>query len=164
MKYNEIEGDLVQLALKGKFEVIVQGNNCFCIQGAGIAPQFVKAFGTNMYPMEHQDYKGDINKLGTIDYMPYYLSPNEEDKSDVIVVNAYTQYGFGKNHSNGAKKPLDYEALTLCLRKMNHIFKGKHIGLPQIGAGLGGGDWNIIKQIILQELIDCKITVVIYKP
>ena len=29
---------------------------------------------------------------------------------------------------------------------------GKRIGLPQIGAGLGGGDWNIISKIIDEEL------------
>jgi hypothetical protein len=31
---------------------------------------------------------------------------------------------------------LDYEALALCLRKINHTFKGKHVGLPQIGCGI----------------------------
>jgi O-acetyl-ADP-ribose deacetylase (regulator of RNase III) len=48
------------------------------------------------------------------------------------------------------------------MRKMNTIFKGLHIGLPQIGAGLAGGDWNRIKEIIIQELIDCRVTVVIF--
>jgi len=37
-----------------------------------------------------------------------------------------------------------------------------HIGLPKIGAGLAGGDWNRIKEIIKTELTDCKVTVVIY--
>ena len=45
---------------------------------------------------------------------------------------------------------------------MNHIFKGKHIGLPKIGSHLAGGDWEIIKDIIKEELKDCKITIVIY--
>jgi O-acetyl-ADP-ribose deacetylase (regulator of RNase III) len=45
---------------------------------------------------------------------------------------------------------------------MNHIFSEMHIGLPQIGAGLAGGDWETIKQIIKQELKDCDVTVVIY--
>jgi O-acetyl-ADP-ribose deacetylase (regulator of RNase III) len=49
------------------------------------------------------------------------------------------------------------------MRKINSIFSGKHIGLPQIGAGLAGGDWNKIKKIIQDELKDCKVTIVIYK-
>ena len=48
--YSEVEGDLVALALAGTFEVVAQGNNCFCVQGAGLAPQFVKAFGTDTFP------------------------------------------------------------------------------------------------------------------
>lgn len=155
-KYKEIEGDLVKLALEGSFEVIAQGNNCFCVQGAGIAPQMSKAFGCDKFPKEHQSQKGNIDKLGTIDYML--------GKDGLYIINAYTQYNYGKNHSDGVAKPLDYEALIMCMRKINHIFKGKHIGLPQIGCGLAGGDWNRVKQILLQELIDCDLTVVIYKP
>jgi O-acetyl-ADP-ribose deacetylase (regulator of RNase III) len=49
------------------------------------------------------------------------------------------------------------------MRKINHTFKGKHIGLPKIGAGLAGGDWNRIKTIIQTELKDMKVSVVIYK-
>lgn len=37
------------------------------------------------------------------------------------------------------------------------------IGLPQIGCGLAGGDWNKVKEIIKKELKDCFVTVVIYK-
>jgi O-acetyl-ADP-ribose deacetylase (regulator of RNase III) len=34
-----VDGDLIKLALKGEFDVIVHGCNCFCQMGAGIAPQ-----------------------------------------------------------------------------------------------------------------------------
>jgi len=123
---------------------------------------------------------GNINKLGQIDYEHQYLwfdHPNAKDGlavamghkttgqpnvKDLFVVNAYTQYKYGRNHEDGVANPLDYEALTLCMRKINHIFKGKKIGLPQIGAGLAGGDWNRIKAIIQTELKDCETTVVIY--
>jgi hypothetical protein len=124
--------------------------------------------------MEKEKYKGDINKLGTIDYHSItdtgdYLrisNPNDLHVRDILVtvVNAYTQYSYGRNHKDGVSKPIDYEALTLCMRKINHIFKGEHIGLPRIGAGLAGGDWERIKTIIQTELYDCKVTVVNYKP
>ena len=82
----------------------------------------------------------------------------------LTVVNSYTQYKYGKNHSDGVQRPLDYEALTLCMRKINETFKGKHIGLPKIGCGLAGGSWDMVKKIIQKELCDCDVTVVIYKP
>jgi O-acetyl-ADP-ribose deacetylase (regulator of RNase III) len=160
MNYQEIEGDLIKLAIDGEFDVITHGCNCLCNMGAGIAPQMAKAFGADKFTMEHEDYRGDINKLGSIDYKKIAIGHG----LGLAVVNSYTQFSYGKNHADGVSKPLDYDALTLCMRKINHIFKGKHIGLPKIGAGLAGGDWNRIKNIIQTELKDMKVSVVIYKP
>lgn len=182
MSYQEIEGNLITLAKEGEFDVITHGCNCMNNMGAGIAPQMAEAFGCNIYGKELMG-KGDIDKLGTIDYrMNMIMELNGEKKvynplferfnfnitqwkhvKDLFVVNSYTQYSYGKNHTDGVSKPLDYEALTLCMRKINHIFKGKHIGLPQIGAGLAGGSWDVIKKIIQKELKDCDVTVVIFK-
>ena len=196
--YNEIEGDLIRLAKQGTFDVITHGCNCFCTMGAGIAPQMADTFGCDRFEMELTQYteydeegyehvvktknKGDINKLGNIDYQHQYLwfkhpavtepgvaypmnskSPGQPGVKDIIVVNSYTQYNYGKNHKDGVAKPIDYEALALCLRKINKTFTGKHIGLPKIGAGLAGGDWNRIKNIIQTELKDMQVSVVIYK-
>jgi O-acetyl-ADP-ribose deacetylase (regulator of RNase III) len=168
--YKEIKGDLIKLALEGKFDVIVHGCNCFCTMGAGIAPQMDKHFGCGKYLLEGSSYKGDINKLGTIDgqkrsiniAIPGSLSVIPRTKI-ITVLNLYTQYHYGKNHIDGVSIPLDYEALTLCMRKINHLFKGQNIGLPQIGCGLAGGNWEIVKEIIKKELNDCQITVVIYE-
>lgn len=167
--YSEIEGDLIVFAKQGMFDVITHGCNVFCTMGAGIAPQMAAAFGADKFKMEHYLRKGDINKLGQIDYQIVWI---DKDKvvnwsgvgKELIVVNSYTQFHYGKNHKDGFEKPIDYEALTLCMRKINYLFKGKHIGLPQIGSGLAGGDWKRIKQIIIDEFTDCKVTIVIYKP
>lgn len=156
--YKEIKGDLIQLAIQGNFDVVTHGCNCMCNMGAGIAPQMDKAFNCSKFDLEHTLYKGDIHKLGDIDYKHISIGI----KKTIVVINSYTQYNYGRNHKDGTTNPLDYEALTLCMRKINHLFKGKHIGLPKIGAGLAGGDWNKIKQIIQTELKDCDITVVIY--
>lgn len=170
--YNEVEGDLIKLAKQAKFDVIAHGCNCHSTMGAGIAPQMARAFGADNFPMEQ--WGSTIQKLGNIDYQTIVLGgsttwsledfKNNQNEPELVVVNAYTQYNYGRNHVDGTFKPLDYEALTLCMRKMNKVFKGKHIGLPQIGAGLAGGDWEVIKKIIQTELSECKVTVVIYKP
>lgn len=155
--YKEIKGDLIELALKGEFDVIAHGCNCFCKMGSGLAPQMAKAFSCNDFTLEQLKYKGDINKLGCIDY-----EPRITDVWKVEVVNAYTQYYYGQNSPN-CKTPLDYSALRLCLRKMNHTFAGKHIGLPKIGCGLAGGEWVAVKEIIQRELVDCDVTIVMYE-
>ena len=188
--YKEIEGDLIKLALEGYFDVIAHGCNCFCTMGAGIAVKMKEIFSCNKYLLEHSIYKGDIKKLGQIGYKKYAWERHTKelwlwenildvlDNKSLHVVNAYTQFKPGPN--------LDYEALTLCLRKINSIFKGKHVGLPQIGCGIAGGVWDLnefslenaenlkksvdlrsigfkdVKTIIQQELKDCDVTVVIY--
>lgn len=182
MKFNEIEGNLIHLAHARKFDVIAHGCNCFCTMGAGIAPQMASSFGCHCYPLEDVLHKGDINKLGQIDYMTLYWLPEEvvnenytkgsftfrikdfdpppDHIASMAIVNAYTQYRYGSNHADGIAKPFDKDAFTLCMRKINHIFKGKHIGLPRIGAGLAGGNWLEIKEIIKTELKDCDVTIV----
>jgi O-acetyl-ADP-ribose deacetylase (regulator of RNase III) len=175
MNYSEISGNLITKALSGEFDVITHGCNSHCIMGSGIAPQMAKTFGCDDFPMEHNDSCGDINKLGTIDYQSKLIHQEVAYNQDcerlledlnlackrLYVVNSYTQFGIGKSLSG--KIPVDYDAIRLCMRKINSIFEGSHIGLPQIGCGLGGGDWDIVKKIIQEELIDCKVTVVIFK-
>lgn len=154
--YREIEGDLIVLAKQGMFDVIAHGCNCFCTMRRGIAPQMAKAFGCDVYPKEKSPYKGDVNKLSTIDYKTYSINTHSFQ-----VVNAYTQYHYNWKTTDGIC--LDYTALRMCMKKINMEFQGAHVGLPKIGAGVAGGDWEKIKAIIQEELVDCDVTVVIYK-
>lgn len=170
MKYQEIYGDLIELTKQGKFNVIAHGCNCFCTMGAGIAVPMKEAFGCDHFNLEDNHFQGDINKLGQIDFrnilyntkttrlLMGYSLPKPDYIVEFFVVNAYTQYHWDRN-----TKPFDYDAFTLCMRKMNHTFKGMHIGLPQIGSHLAGGDWELIKVIIQKELKDCEVTIVIFK-
>ncbi len=186
MIYQEVNGDLISLAQAAEFDVIAHGCNCFCQMGAGIAPLMHRAFQCNdphKYSWESNQHKGDINKLGNIQSYAWYM-PLKGSRKRLDVVNAYTQYHYGTKFGT----PLSLEALTLCLRKINTIFKGKHIGLPLIGCGLAGGLWDLesslphkndreyndyyaqlqdqvfVKDIIQRELKDMDVTIVHYKP
>ena len=164
--YQEVNGDLFTLAKNGKFDVIVHGCNCMSVMSAGIALEMAKRYNCHRFKLE--EIGPSIEKLGCIDYETLHFSDWDKkfqkypDAGDTIlhsltVVNAYTQY-----YPSVRSRPLDYEALTLCMRKINHTFKGKYIGMPMIGAGLAGGDWNKIRPIIERELKDCLVTVVVY--
>lgn len=169
-RYKEIYGDLIELALNGEFDVITHGCNCHSVMRAGLAVTMKKTFGCDKFEME--TWGSTIEKLGCIDYATFVLgkntiwllsnADNKGNEPELTVVNSYTQYNYGLNHIDGSSKPLDYEALTLCMRKINNIFKGKRIGLPAIGSGLGGGDLNIIRNIITKELSDCYVTLVLF--
>lgn len=169
MEYREIDGDLIKLALEGKFDVIGHGCNCLSTMGAGIAPQMAQAFGCDKFEMEA--WGPTIEKLGNVDFQTFVLgenamwkladADNKLNDPELTVCNLYTQYSYGRNHKDGVSKPLDYEALTICMRKMNVLFSGKHIGLPGlIGCGLAGGDPKVVKKIIKNELNSCSVSIV----
>lgn len=138
-----IKGDLIQLALEGKFDVIVHGCNCFCTMGAGIA-KGIKANFPEAYQADLQTNKGDKDKLGTIIFAKVITT-----HGTLIVVNAYTQYDY-----KGKGRKVDYDAVRSAFEKIKQQFSGKRIGYPAIGAGLAGGDWNIISDLIEEVLSD----------
>ncbi|HLP52717.1 MAG TPA: macro domain-containing protein [Chitinophagales bacterium] len=139
----EITGDLIGDAKH--YDVIVHGANCFCTMKSGIAKQVIENF-PEAQQVDNLTTKGDRKKLGTISHTK---------NTTPIVVNAYTQFEFGTDKMN-----CDYNAMRSCLKELKKTFGGKKIGMPQIGAGLAGGDWNIIKQIIHDELNDEDVTIV----
>ncbi len=136
-----LQGNLIKLAEQGKFEVIIHGCNCFCTMGAGIAKQIKLCF-PKAYEVDLKTAKGEKSKLGKISWAEI-----ETPYGELIVVNAYTQFDW-----RGKGNKADYEAIRQAFRKVKELFTGKSIGYPAIGAGLAGGDWNIISKIIDEEL------------
>lgn len=149
MNYKEVEGDLIEMAKNGEFDIIVHGCNCRNIMGAGIAAQIKKEFPEAFVADKSFEPIFMQNRLGCLSYAWVSNYP-------LVIVNAYTQVKLGAN--------LDYDALRLCMRKLNMslLDKSMKVGLPQIGAGIGGGDWKKIKQIVQEELVDLDVTIVIY--
>lgn len=170
MKYKEVNGNLITMALSGDFDCIAHGVNCFSTQKSGIAKEMVEYFHTDTFKDEQKYIKGyELLKLGNIDWNLQWISPNNKhvDRFGLSVINAYTQHKIAKFNNvdydyTTTDVPLDYDALALCMRKINRIFKGEHIGLPQIGCGKAKGDWSKVKEIIQRELKDMDVTVVIY--
>jgi O-acetyl-ADP-ribose deacetylase (regulator of RNase III) len=83
------------------------------------------------------------------------------------------------------REPIRYDALIMCLRKLNRWIKDKaarenppvasrndylifgqpfSVHMPKIGTGLGGGRWEIIEPIINIELASLPVTVYDFEP
>jgi len=117
--------------------------------GAGIA-KGIKATFPEAFEADKKTEKGSKQKLGTCSFATI---------DGLSVVNAYTQF-----HFRGTGMKADYNAIRGCMNWLKEHFSGKRIGLPKIGAGLAGGDWNIINSIIQEELASEDVTIVEYKP
>ena len=146
-------GDLIALALEGRFDVIVHGCNCFCTMGGGIARSIQEEF-PEAYAADLKTIKGDRNKLGNFTF----VTVNRNDR-EITIVNGYTQFDF-----LGDGVLVDYQAVRKLFAKIKQEFPGKRIGYPKIGAGLAGGDWQILSAIIDEELAGEDHRVVLYVP
>ena len=88
----------------------------------------------------------------------------------VQVFNLYGQFGYWGRKQG--KMDLDYAALRRALKAMSKnimrsctnqgVYDSLKIGLPKLGAGLAGGDWEIISTIIEEELCSRGLDVTIY--
>lgn len=144
MKY--VVKNLLHAARAGEVDVIAHQCNCFCRMKSGIAPQIVKEF-PEAKVADDRTIEGDGNKLGSV-------SLAETDFG--LIFNLYGQYRYG----NDGKQYTNYFALMSCFQEMKkYLPKGTKIGLPKLGCGLAGGDWNIVSKIITKELKDFEITI-----
>lgn len=94
------EGDLIKLATCGRFDVIINGCNCFCNTNAG----FAKSIKTNFpeaFQADLQTIKEEKEKLGN-----YTAITIQRNGFKFTIVNAYTQYNYG-----GSGVKVDYDAI-----------------------------------------------------
>ena len=123
--------------------VICHQVNCRKVMGAGLAAAIRKK-----WPKVYKEYMNTEPSIGVVHVVQV------DDK--LFVANLYAQnfYGRGKQHT-------DYDALRECLKTLRRSFDLGQIYLPyQIGCGLGGGDWEVVKSIMEKDTPDaiiCKI-------
>jgi O-acetyl-ADP-ribose deacetylase (regulator of RNase III) len=146
---NTVRGDLIELAKAGDFDVIIQGCNCQCRMGRGIALTIKQQF-PEAYAADRQTTIGDRGKLGnftSVQIVGKAAPAQNQDGFKFTIVNGYTQFDW-----QGEGVLADYDAIRSVFRQVKQQFTGQRIGYPKIGAGLARGDWETIVRIIEAEL------------
>ena len=131
-----IQGNIFDTTL----EIICHGVNCRGGFGSGLAGQIAKR-----WPRVRQAYLYKFNKEGwELGDMQLVFST---DKFELpIIANIATQ----KNYGYDGNLYADYNAIRTGLKKVFDYAArcNLSIAMPKIGAGLAGGDWNVILKII----------------
>lgn len=159
MEVMYIDDDL----LNEKCDIICHQVNCQGVMGSGIALQI-----KNKWPKVFNEYYEYTQMLkdSPIPLLGRCSIVNIKEYDDVIdwVCNFYAQYfyGIGTRHT-------DYVAFEKCLIFLKEFIKDEYgdnhcvIGFPyKIGCDRGGGEWNIVKDLILKtfEDVNCLIKIV----
>jgi len=117
--------------------VIIHGCNSKGVFGSGVALAV-----RNKYPQAYRSYQYQYNKqrlkLGYIDWCRI--------AHRLWIANAVTQQNYGREK----KQYVDYNAITTVFTEAIEVANtnGFNLNFPKIGAGLGGGDWNTVEQLI----------------
>lgn len=78
----------------------------------------------------------------------------------VSVVHMVAQHGIGQSKT----QRLRYAALADCLVKVRDLAKesGASVHMPRVGTGHGGANWDIVKELIQEVLVDRGVGTTVY--
>lgn len=117
---------------------ILHGCNAQGVMGSGVAKLI-----REKYPFAYQEYLRLHKEVGLS------LGQAQIVKCrDRTIINAITQQFYGKD----GRRYVSYDAVANSMRMVEEYLYGETVAMPKIGAGLGGGDWNVIEAIIESEL------------
>jgi O-acetyl-ADP-ribose deacetylase (regulator of RNase III) len=125
-----------------------QGCNCAGAMGAGIAIEFKRR-----WPRMFEEYRARCadGRFGLGDVFPW-------TEGDHTVFNLAVQEHW--------KKKAQIPALVRSLGKMCELAAHaglSKVGLPRIGAGLGGLDWTRVKKVITEVGAKTDVTLVVFE-
>jgi O-acetyl-ADP-ribose deacetylase (regulator of RNase III) len=160
-----IQGNLISEFKKDRYWAIAHGANCQNTMKSGIAKQLVKAFPevSHMDSVVHAAGKAQLGFA-----FPVFVTAGHG-----IVYNLYTQYYPGYDNPAWKDSKQDrLDAIEKCFADVNiaynlvkhsNIFgESKLMGIPKIGAGLAGGNWDDILEVINRSTPDVIIELVEY--
>jgi O-acetyl-ADP-ribose deacetylase (regulator of RNase III) len=138
-----VKGDLFQ----ADEILLAHGVNCKGAFGSGVALGMLQKHVKARESYFDKHYNG-CWKLGEVQFV---ASGNK------IIANCATQKNFlprGKCHA-------DYNAIKICMRKVKDYARLRNltVAIPKIGAGLAGGDWKLIEDILNDVFVDYDIVV-----
>lgn len=123
-----------------KHGTIVHGCNAQGKMNAGVAKSI-----RQKYPYVYTNYLSDLHILNPLVGSSSIYRYSE----DLVIVSAITQKYYGSDRNT---RYVSYDAIDKIFEDLFAWVDRRYaVSMPKIGAGLGGGDWDIISEIILDK-------------
>ena len=132
-----VEGNLLEI----ETGIICHQVNSRGVAGAGLALQI-----RNKWPGWYSEYQRNIiSRLGVVHW---YEVKSLHNRAVLSIASLYAQENYGTK-----VRQTNYAYLAKCLLAVEAQSAGEQVYIPHgIGCGLGGGDWQIVYQIIEDAL------------
>ena len=150
-------------------KIIGQVVNDLGIMGSGVAKALL-----DKWPLVRSDYikwhktnnhLGNNFALGKVQFVFVGTqSDSDKDINDIVVANIIGQHGVGVNKETG-EVPVRYEALREGCKYIANACKyyGATAHFPYLmGCDLAGGKWEIVENILMEELVNKGVNTFVY--
>lgn len=99
--------------------------------------------------------------IGNVRYTPVQGQTPSAPEEPLWVAHMLAQQGL----ANTTPRPLRYDALGGCLLKVSQMAAENNasVHMPRIGAGLAGGDWGIITELLFDAFVRQNVPLTVYK-
>lgn len=135
------QGNLLDLAESGEFDIVIQGCNVFHRMKSGLAKSISERF-PEVVEVDNKTPYGSKDKIGT-----YSECVINSIHGNFIIINAYTQFDMNKR-GEVFKDRFEYDGFQRILNELFKTYGDKRFGFPKIGCGLAGGSENRIMKMI----------------
>lgn len=140
--------------LDSEAQALVNTVNTDGVMGKGIALQFKKAFPNNykQYKIACKEGNIDIGKLFICEDINIYSGRK-------LIINFPTKKSW--------RKPSEYSFIESGLNDLINLINDhniKSIAIPPLGAGNGGLEWSVVKNIIEKKMSNLDIDIYVYEP
>jgi len=150
-----LKGDITNITKTDKPFIIPHVCNNIGAYNAGVAKSI-----RNKFPEAYDEYiRFNPKKMGKVNFV--VIKRKKEDHA-FIIANMIAQQGYEPTTD---ERYVNYSDLVSCMkkvRKLAQIFE-YDIRTPMFGTGLSGGDWNIIKNLMIDCWCKRGIDVYVYK-
>lgn len=155
-------GCLVEAFRMGEVGAIAHSCNCFNTMNSGVA-KAIRAQFPAVYEADCETVKGSPDKLGTLTFTPAHQDLVDFGGKEIgkigLIFNLYGQYNYGREKG---VIYTDLKALGNSFYQMKIFLDSMGItkvGLPKLGAGLGGAKWEDVESCIITELAGLDVTI-----
>ena len=150
----EVSGDALSPRGKGpKLVAHVVPNTPRVWGGAGFASKVRRSFPEVWAQYQHQTIaRHRAPALGEV-----FLTPIG---GEITFAHMVAQQGFGASQT----QRLRYAALAQCLAELRAkaVELGATVHMPRVGTGHGGASWDVVKELITDELVDKGVPTTVY--